>query len=77
MFEIYKEDLTSKSRSSRLALMLFCTLGSPTELYGCSCWVSTTAREQVLTTTQMRMMRCSLGRRRGIDVEKGNIQIKA
>ena len=37
---------------------------TPTILYGCAAWVMTAVRKQTLQTTQLRMMRTILGRRR-------------
>ena len=46
----------------------------PTMLYGCSSWVLTKTRTDLLNATQMRMTRTILGRKRQIDQTSGEIE---
>jgi len=63
-FWIWKQELTDRDVPLRLRLKLFQSVITPTALYGCSSWVMTGAREAELQTTQMKMLRSMLGRRR-------------
>ena len=73
-FGTYREELTNKSVPLKLRCKLFHTVVSPTMLYGCSSWVLTTSRKQQLNATQMKMMRCILGRGRRTDDETCEIE---
>ena len=63
-FGMYRGELTDKGIPIRLRLKLFHAVVTPTILYGCAAWVMTAVRKQALQTTQLRMMRTILGRRR-------------
>ena len=73
-FGVYKEELTDKGIPVKLRLKLFHTVVSPTVLYGCSSWVLTARRDQRLKTTQMRMIRCIIGRKRKVESETGQAE---
>jgi hypothetical protein len=63
-FGMLKRELTDKAIPLHLRLKLFHTMVTPTILYGCSSWVMTCARETTLRSTQMKMLRAVLGRKR-------------
>ena len=69
---MYKEELTNKDVPLRVKMKLFNTIVTPTVLYGCSSWVLTVARQKKLQTSQMRMMRSILGRKRTVEDETGD-----
>ena len=73
-FGVYKEELTDKGIPVKLRLKLFHTVVSPTVLYGCSSWVLTARRDHKLKTTQMRMIRCIIGRKRKVESETGQAE---
>ena len=66
-FAVYKEELTNKEVSLKLRMRLFNAVVTPTILYGCSSWVLTASKEKRLQTTQMKMTRTILGRKRKVD----------
>ena len=73
-FGVYKEELTNKDIPLNLRLRLLQTVITPTVLYGCSAWALTEAQKQKLQTTQMRMLRRIIGRRRKVEEETGDIE---
>ena len=65
-FMQHKHELTGKHYSLNCRLRLFDAVISPTILYGSECWTITKHLEDVLRTTQRKMLRLILGRRRRI-----------
>ena len=63
-FGSFKQELTDKGVPLHLRFRLFHPVVKPTVLYDSSSWVMTCAQEAALTTTQMKMLRTILGRRR-------------
>ena len=63
-FSSYKNELTDKQIPLYLRLKLFHSVVTPSMLYGCAAWVMTQHRDQALRSTEMRMMRAILGRKR-------------
>lgn len=63
-FGIYRQELTDRAIPLHLRLKLFQSVVPPTILYGCSSWVMTVARETLLRSTEMKMLRAIMGRRR-------------
>jgi hypothetical protein len=66
-YGMLKQELTDKAVPLHLRLKLFLSVITPTILYGCCSWVMTGAQETMLRTTQMKMLRLILGRRRKND----------
>ena len=63
-FGLFRNELTDRSVPLGLRLKLFQSILTPTVLYGCSSSVLTSAMEDKLRSTQMKMLRTILGRRR-------------
>jgi hypothetical protein len=63
-FAMFRSELTSRSLDLERRLKLFKAVVQPTLLYGCSCWTLTREKEQLIRTTQRRMMRQIVGSRR-------------
>ena len=63
-FGTFKQELTDLTIPLHLRLKLFQSVLTPTVLYGCSSWVMTCTREAALRTTQRKMLRAMLGRKR-------------
>ena len=63
-FGIYRTELTDREIPLHLRLKLFHSVVTPSVLYGCGSWVMTHARQQALRTTQMKMLRAILVRKR-------------
>ena len=63
-FGTYRDELTSKAYDLNKRLKIFKTIVQPTLLDRCSCWTMIGAREQLLQTTQRKMMRQIVGFRR-------------
>ena len=63
-FNQYKEELTSSVYSLRSRLRLFSSVLTGTMVYACSSWTLTCAQEQLLRTTQRKMLHSILGQRR-------------
>ena len=61
-FGMYKTELSSKCYNIAKRMRLFQTVVQPALLYGCTCWTLTREREQLIRTTQRRMLRKVLGR---------------
>ena len=72
-FGAFKQELTDKSIPTNLRMKLFHSVVTPTALYGCGSWVMTAERDSRLKSTQFKMVRAILGRRRivqpGGDIE--------
>ena len=69
-FMEYKQELTGKHYSLNSRLQLFDAVITPTVLYGSECWTTTKYLEDILKTTQRRMLRMILGRgRRRIETQ--------
>ena len=66
-FGAFKSELTDKAIPLRLRLKLFQSVVAPTVLYGCCSWVMTRERTMKLKSTQSKMLRTMLGRRRLVD----------
>ena len=62
--ETYRAELTDKQVPLELRLKLFHSVVTPPVLYRSGSWVMTCTREQALRSTQMKMMRAILSRRR-------------
>jgi hypothetical protein len=73
-FGVFRDELTDKGVPLHLRLKLFNAVLTPTVLYGCGCWAMTTIRDTTLRTTQMKMLRCILGRRRLVDSGTGEVE---
>lgn len=73
-FGVFRGELTDKGVSLHLRLKLFNAVLTPSILYGCGCWAMTTARDTTLRTTQMKMLRCILGRGRQVDNGTGEVE---
>ena len=65
-FGMMKSELTDKLAPLCLRLKLFQTVVTPTVLYGSCSWVLTGAREAILNTSQMKMLRTIVGTRRRV-----------
>ena len=63
-FMEHKQELTGRHYSLNSRLKLFDAIVSPTILYGAECWTFTKRLENILQTTQRRMLRLVLGRGR-------------
>ena len=63
-FGIYHNELTDKSIPLQLRLKLFNSVVTPSILYGSVSWVMTDAREEELRSTQLKMARAMLGKKR-------------
>ena len=63
-FGTMKQELTDKNVPIGLRLKLFHATVTPTILYGAGSWVMTDAREATLRTTQLKMLRAMLGKKR-------------
>ena len=63
-FMEHKQELTGKHYSLNSRLKLFDAIITPTILYGSECWTVTRHLEDVLRTTQRKMLRLILGRGR-------------
>ena len=59
---IWQDELTEKDYSLYQRLRLFHSMVTPTALYGAGSWAMTAGREQILRTTQRKMLRCILGK---------------
>ena len=59
-----KKELLDHNVPLRLRLRLFQSVVTPSALYGCSSWVLTEARANMLQSTQLRMIRNMLGKKR-------------
>jgi hypothetical protein len=70
-FGLYRQELTDKDIPLHLRLKLFHSVVTPTVLYGSGSWVMTCAREQTLRSTQMKMIKSILGRRRLVKQHDG------
>ena len=67
-FGVYHGELTNKAIPLELRLKLFHSTVTPSILYGSVSWVMTSAREQTLRTTQMKMLRAILARKRLVTI---------
>ena len=65
-FAIYRSELTGKCYDIERRLKLFKAVVQPTLLYGCACWTLTRAREQLIRTTQRKMLRQIMGTKRRV-----------
>ena len=63
-FSVYKKSLTDKDIPLKHRLRLFDSVVTPTMLYGSGGWAVNLARQHDIQTTQRRMLRMMLGRRR-------------
>ena len=63
-FAIYRDELTNSYYSLRQRMRLFVSVVQPSVLYGCVSWTMTKEREQLLRTTQRKMMRKVVGTKR-------------
>ena len=71
-FMEYRQELTGKYYSLNSRLKLFDAVITPTVLYGSECWTTTKHLEDVLRTTQRKMLRMVLGRgRRRVENQDG------
>lgn len=61
-FAMFREELTDKAYPLRQRLRLFKSVIQPSVLNGCVSWVMTRDRENMLRSTQRKMMRTILGR---------------
>ena len=69
-FMEHKQELTGRHYSLNSRLKLFDAVITPTVLYGSECWTTTKYMEDVLKTTQRKMLRMILGRgRRRIETQ--------
>ena len=69
-FMEHKQELTGKHYSLNSRLKLFDAVITPTVLYGAECWTTTKHLEDILQTTQRKMLRMILGRgRRRIEAQ--------
>jgi hypothetical protein len=73
-FGTYRQELTDRAIPLHLRMKLFHSVVTPTILYGCCSWVMNTSREAALRTTQMKMLRVLLGRKRKVDNDTGEIE---
>ena len=73
-FGMLKQELTDKTVPLHLRLKLFHSVVTPTVLYGCGSWVMTTARDDLLRSTQMKMLRRMLGRARKVDASTDELE---
>ena len=73
-FGTFKNELTDKTVPLNLRLKLFNSVLIPTMLYGCSSWTLTGTREAKLRSTQMKMLRATLGKKRIMDHSTGDIE---
>ena len=60
----HQQELTGKHYSLNSRLKLFDAVITPTVLYGSECWTTTKHLEDILRTTQRKMLRIILGRGR-------------
>jgi hypothetical protein len=63
-FAVYRKELTDKSYPLKSRLKLFNAVVTPTALYGSGSWTMTHGRENLLKTTQRKMLRKILGSQR-------------
>jgi len=63
-FMSIRKELCDKNLALDLRMKLFHSMVTPSVLYGCGCWTMTKAREQLLRTTQRKMIRMILGKGR-------------
>ena len=70
-FGTYRQELTDRAIPLHLRMKLFHSVVTPTILYGCCSWVMNTSREAALRTTQMKMLRALLGRKRKVYNDTG------
>jgi hypothetical protein len=55
-FSMYRDELTNRYYSLQQRMRLFSSVVQPSILYGCVSWTMTRQREQLLRTTQRRML---------------------
>ena len=65
-FGAYSDELTDRRLDLKLRFQLFQSVVQPTFLYGCSSWTLTREREQLIQSTQRKMMRKIVGTRRRV-----------
>jgi hypothetical protein len=63
-FAVYRKELIDKSYPLKSRLKLFNAVVTPTALYACGSWTMTYGRENLLKTTQRKMLRKILGSQR-------------
>ena len=71
-FAMFRDELTDKNYPLGQRIRLFKCVIQPSILYGCVSWVMTIARERLLRSTQRKMMRTILGRRRYTSINDDN-----
>ena len=73
-FGAFRSELTNKTIPLHLRLKLFSAVITPTILYGSVAWVMTQSRNDILKSTQMKMVRAILGKGRTSDLETGELE---
>ena len=63
-FGMYSAELTDRRIDLKKRMQLFKSVVQPTFLYGCASWTLTRQREQLIQTTQRKMMRKIMGTKR-------------
>ena len=72
-FAIYRDELTNSYYSLRQRMRLFASVVQPSVLYGCVSWTMTKEREQLVRTTQRKMVRKIIGTKRTIETDERGI----
>ena len=72
-FAIYRDELTNSYYSLRQRMRLFASVVQPSVLYGCVSWTMTKEREQLIQTTQRKMLRKIVGTKRSVSKDKEGV----
>lgn len=64
----FRDEFSDKNVPLDLRLKLFDAVLTPTVLFGCSSWAMTNARDEKIRSTQLKVLRCMLGRKGMIDL---------